>query len=72
MSAASLEQRLDELEVRMAFIDDTLSSLGDTLALHDRQLLALRNAVEGLRSELLAVRGTLTASPHDEPPPPHY
>jgi signal recognition particle receptor subunit beta len=29
-------------------------------------------AMERLRSELVAVRGTLASDPHNEPPPPHY
>jgi SlyX protein len=70
--SGSLEERLTELEVRLAFVDDTMGSLSDTIALHDRHLHDLRNAIDALRSELLAVRGTLGNDVHDEPPPPHY
>jgi SlyX protein len=73
--AASLEDRLAELETRIAFIDDATATLGETAALHDRQLHELRTAMERLRQELVALRVTLASDahdPHDEPPPPHY
>ncbi|HEY0232584.1 MAG TPA: SlyX family protein [Dokdonella sp.] len=67
-----LEDRLTELEVRLAFVDDTLGALNDLVAAHDRQLLELRNAMARLRSDLVSVRGALSHDAHDEPPPPHY
>lgn len=73
--AATLEDRLTELETRMAFVDDGVTSLGETVALHDRYLHELRTAMERLRQELTALRGELAHNaddPHDEPPPPHY
>ena len=36
--SGSLEDRLTELEVRLAFVDDTVNSLNDTVAAHDRLL----------------------------------
>lgn len=69
---APLEDRLTELEVRLAFVDDTMSALNDLVAAHDRQLLELRNAMDRLRSDLVSVRGALSHDVHDEPPPPHY
>ena len=71
---ASLEERLTELETRLAFVDDAVQSLGDTIALHDRQMLAMRNAMEGLRGELVEARNALgqVRDARDEPLPPHY
>lgn len=68
----SLEDRLTELEVRLAFVDDTMNVLNDTVAAHERQLLEMRMAMDRLRSELVAMRGSLTQDARDEPPPPHY
>jgi SlyX protein len=56
----------------LSFVDDTLVALSDTVAAHDRQLHALRNALDALRVDLQAVRGTLGQAAQDEPPPPHY
>ena len=68
----SLEDRLTELETRIAFVDDTMGSLNDAVAVHDRLLHDLRNAMDRLRDELVNVRGALAHDVHDEPPPPHY
>lgn len=68
----TLEDRLTELEVRLAFVDDTMNVLNDTVAAHEQQLLEMRLAMDRLRSELVAMRGSLTQDARDEPPPPHY
>ncbi|MEO7323777.1 MAG: SlyX family protein [Dokdonella sp.] len=70
--SASLEERLTELEMRIAFVDDTMNTLSEVVATHDRYLHDMRNAMEQLRSELVTVRGTLASDPQSEPPPPHY
>jgi SlyX protein len=70
--SASLEDRLTELEVRIAFVDDTMNTLSETVAAQDRHLHELRGAMERLRGELVAMRGTFANDVHDEPPPPHY
>jgi len=36
--AGSLEERLNELEVRLAFVDDTMATLNATVSQHDRLL----------------------------------
>ena len=68
----SLEERLTELEVRLAFIDDTVHALNETVAVHDRLLRDLHAAMDRLRGDLVAVRGALAHDARDEPPPPHY
>ena len=70
--SAPLEDRLTELEVRLAFVDDTLASLNATVAAHDRALGDMRVVIERLRAELTGVRTALAQDVRDEPPPPHY
>jgi SlyX protein len=70
--SGSLEERLTELEVRLSFVDDSIASLSDTVASHDRQLHEIRSLLERLHTDLLAVRGAFAHDVHDEPPPPHY
>jgi len=67
----SLDERLTELEVRISFLDDTVTALNDVVARHARQLHDLREAIVALQGDLQAVRGSLMAT-QDEPPPPHY
>ncbi|WP_140908820.1 SlyX family protein [Cognatiluteimonas lumbrici] len=72
MAGDALEQRLVELETRLAFQEQALQELSDALA--ETRLEAartaelLRNAVQ----ELKLARGGLAADPASEPPPPHY
>ena len=67
-----LTARVDELETRLAFLDDTLAALNEVVAAHDRHLLQAVDEMRRLRSDLQALRGALSPDPHDEPPPPHY
>ncbi|HQV72852.1 MAG: SlyX family protein [Xanthomonadales bacterium] len=69
---SSLEERLTELEVRLAFIDDGLAALNAAVAMHDQTMLALRLELDRLRSDLVGLRSTLGNDVGDEPPPPHY
>lgn len=77
MTPEELENRLAELETRLAFQEHALGELSDALAAardeEARTALLLHRALE----ELKVIRGTLSASPvtgdvSQEPPPPHY
>ncbi|MEP7097062.1 MAG: SlyX family protein [Dokdonella sp.] len=63
---------MTELETRLAFVDDTVNSLNDTVTAHDRHLRELLLAMDRLRGDLVAARTALAHDVHDEPPPPHY
>ena len=68
----ALLARIEELEARVAFQEQTLSELND--ALSATRLEAQRHAdlLRRLLDELRLQRGSLYADPADEPPPPHY
>ena len=68
----SLEKRLTELEVRIAFIENTMHTLDATVAAQDRAIAQYRRESELLRGELAQVRTALSHDARDEPPPPHY
>ena len=67
-----LEQRLVELETRLAFQEHAIAELSDALAETrleaSRQSGLLRQALQDLK----LARGDLLADPASEPPPPHY
>lgn len=67
-----LERRLEELEVRLTFIDDTVSALAAADAEQAMRLAALERVLHDLRAELASVRTAHGHDPHSEPPPPHY
>jgi len=68
----ALEQRLIELETRLAFQEQALAELSQALA--DARAEGNRNAgmLGALLADLRKVRSELYADPGDEPPPPHY
>jgi SlyX protein len=68
----SLEQRLTELETRMAFQEHAIAEMSDALAASRsetaRNAELLRRALDDLKQS----RGDFFADPAVEPPPPHY
>ena len=67
-----LGRRLDEMEVRLTFIDDTVQALTSADAGQSQRIAALERALRDLRGEMAAMRVAQGDDPHDEPPPPHY
>jgi len=72
-----IEQRLVDLEMRVAFQEQALNELSDALAAsrdeESRNALLLHRMLEELRQ----LRGAIATSPltgdaTNEPPPPHY
>jgi len=68
----SLEQRLNELEVRLTFIDDTVLGLANADGEQSMRIATLERLVHDLRTELASLRLGQGHDPHSEPPPPHY
>lgn len=68
----SIGERLTELETRLAFVDDTVASLSDTLAVQGRRVQEILLAMARLSGDLAAAQAALAHDVHDEPPPPHY
>ncbi|MCP8690287.1 SlyX family protein [Marinobacterium sedimentorum] len=65
-------QRLDDLESRIAFQEDTLDTLNAIVARQDMDIQRLTSMVKALSGQ---VKQLAPASPDDladEPPPPHY
>lgn len=69
---STLEERLTELEVRVAFIDDGIAALNEAVAMHDQSMLDMRNELDRLRADLIGLRSALGNDMRNEPPPPHY
>lgn len=72
-----LEQRLVDLESRLAFQEQALSELSDALAAardeEGRNALLLHRVLEELKQMRSAMAANpLAADPAQEPPPPHY
>ncbi|NNJ64810.1 MAG: SlyX family protein, partial [Xanthomonadales bacterium] len=52
LSGKKPESRLDELETRLAFQDDLIESLSETVARQDRELVALSRRLAALESKI--------------------
>lgn len=66
------EERLVELETRLAFQEDHIQQLNRSLGLQQQQLESLVLEVRELRRQLRALEAGEPADRGDEPPPPHY
>lgn len=65
------EERMNELELKLTFLDDAVASLNDSEAQQSQRLLKLENALADLRRDLMTLRTSLSDDVRDEPPP-HY
>lgn len=66
-----VEQKLIDLEERVAFQEDTINKLDDAMADQQKQLLDLTRQVQLLAEQLRKVEQGLPEAPQDEKPP-HY
>ncbi|MEH6386258.1 MULTISPECIES: SlyX family protein [Pseudomonas] len=67
-----LENRIDELEAKMAFQDDTIQALNDMVGKQQLELDTLRRAVELLASRQADLAASMPGEAADDEPPPHY
>ena len=67
----SVEERIDELESRLAFQDDTIQALSDELAAQQRLLERMQIQLTLLAKRQEEAAGQFGIS-EDESPPPHY
>ncbi len=67
-----LEQRLVELETRLAFQEHAMGEISDALAETRLESARLAELLRRALEDLKLARGDLMADPASEPPPPHY
>jgi SlyX protein len=67
-----MQERLAELEVRVAFQDRTIQELNDAVTRQQRALERLARELEALKDRLRALTPSPVASRDEETPPPHY
>lgn len=67
-----MEDRLIELETRVAFQDDTIQALSEVCARQQEQIDRISLVLEKLQKQVRDMAPTLIASESEETPPPHY
>jgi SlyX protein len=67
---SDLAERLDALEIRIAFQDQTIEQLNATITAQWRQIDVLTRKLETVEEQVRS--GVQIADPSTEAPPPHY
>ena len=73
-SQERLSQRLDDLEMRIAFLEDTVETLNQQLADNTQAFALARQAMQMMHQRLEQMQSaeSLMKDFSDETPPPHY
>ena len=70
MTAKTLSERIDALEMRLTFQDETIETLNQTITAQWQQIDALTRQLAELRSGLQEAESNATGPANE--PPPHY
>ncbi len=67
-----MNERLEDLESRLAFQENSIQELSDIIAGQQKQIEQLQLMVSALRDQVRNLTPSLIASEAEETPPPHY
>ena len=67
-----MEDKLVDLETRIAFLEDAQQQLSDVIARQEKEITRLLHRVSELEEQLRLAAPSLIADAADETPPPHY
>lgn len=67
-----MDERLIELETKLAFQEHTIQQLSDELIRQGREMELLRLEMEALKDRVRGMAVSLIANQAEETPPPHY
>lgn len=67
-----MKERLDELEVRAAFQEQTIQELNDVITRQQQEIDRLVKDMEMVKSRLKGLAPSLVIPQEEEKPPPHY
>jgi SlyX protein len=67
-----MDERLVDLEARLAFQERALQELNDVVVRQQRDIDRLTKELEALRIQVRSVMPALVAPSSEETPPPHY
>ncbi len=67
-----MENKIIELQSKLAFQDETINDLNDVITDQQQQLDQLREEIRLLGLRIASVAESSSTSDEKEPPPPHY
>ena len=70
MTTKTLSDRIDALEIRLAFQDETIETLNKTITAQWQQIDALTRQIAGLNERLQEAEASAPGAANE--PPPHY
>ncbi|WP_028109687.1 SlyX family protein [Ferrimonas futtsuensis] len=66
------EQRISELETKVAFQEETIDSLNQTVVELNQRLDLMQRQIKQLADKVMATGPSQIATQAEETPPPHY
>ncbi|MGL4287592.1 MAG: SlyX family protein [Phreatobacter sp.] len=72
MTDTSLTNRIDALEMRIAYQDETIEDLNKTITAQWKEIDRLTREIANLGDSIREAEQRAGASAAPEPPPPHY
>ncbi len=64
-------QPIEEIETKVAFMDDLITTLNDTVFKQQQQIDQLNRKIDIFSKQLQSLKQGINL-PEEEPPPPHY
>jgi SlyX protein len=67
-----MDQRIEQLEIKVAYLEEANTQLGDLVYRQRQELEALRAQLAGFAQRIEAVREQTTSYTAEQEKPPHY
>ena len=67
-----MDERVERLEIKLSFQEDTVQALSDIVARQDRDIEFLKREITMLKEKLQDINVSVVKPEADETPPPHY
>lgn len=71
-NSKQLDDKINELEIKLAFQDDLLTALNEIVTRQDKEILNLWAANRLLKQNMNEIKNDQTETNAEEAPPPHY
>jgi len=67
-----MEDRIEHLEIKVSYQDDTVQALSDIVARQDQEIEGLKREIKELKEKFQDINVSAVKPQEDETPPPHY
>ena len=67
-----MENRIEKLEIKLSYQDDTVQALSDIVARQDQEIERLKLEMKELKEKFQDINVSAVKPQEEEAPPPHY